>query len=172
MFEPTMCSVTTAKVNDAREKVDYKYGEIEIGMSIYMDDISVSGGPEEVKKGIRKCARMEVEKKMKYSLSNAKYKGKGKDISGQVKAGNIQRTNKYRYLGITINEERNLKKHIEKQKQQCDAISRKTEIVGSRNQTKGFMPALIYGIEAWSYIRKGRNEGKRDNTRKDSKNNI
>ena len=102
MFEPTMCCVTTAKVNDVREKVDYKYGEIEIGMSIYMDDISVSGGPEKVKKGIRKCARMEVEKKMKYSLSNAKYKGKGKDISGQVKAGNIQRTNKYKYLEILI----------------------------------------------------------------------
>ena len=50
MFEPTMCCETTAKVNDVREKVDYKYGEIEIGMSMYMDDISVSGGPEEVKK--------------------------------------------------------------------------------------------------------------------------
>ena len=31
------------------------------------------------------------------------------------------------------------------------------------------MPALIYGIEAWSYIRKGKNEGNRENTRKDSK---
>ena len=64
---------------------------------------------------------------------------------------------------------RNLKKHIEKLKQQCDAIN---EIVGSRNQTKGFMPALIYGTEAWSYIRKGKNERNRENTRKDSKNNI
>ena len=34
-----------------------------MGMSIYVDDISVVGGPEEVKTGIRKCARMEVEKK-------------------------------------------------------------------------------------------------------------
>ena len=45
-----MFCATTAKVNDVGEKVDYKYGEIEIGMSIYMDDISVAGGPEEVKK--------------------------------------------------------------------------------------------------------------------------
>ena len=58
-----MCCATTAKVNDVAEKVDYKNGEIELGMSIYMDDISVTGGSQEVKKGIRKCARMEVEKK-------------------------------------------------------------------------------------------------------------
>ena len=44
-----MCCTTTAEVNDIREKVDYKYGEIEIGISIYMDDISVAGGPEEIK---------------------------------------------------------------------------------------------------------------------------
>ena len=48
-FRPTMCCTTTAEVNDIREKVDYKYGEIEIGISIYMDDISVAGGPEEIK---------------------------------------------------------------------------------------------------------------------------
>ena len=34
-------------------------------MSIYIDDISVAGGPEELKKGIRKCARTEGEKKTK-----------------------------------------------------------------------------------------------------------
>ena len=38
-----------------------------------MDDISVAGGPDEVNKGITKCARMEVEMKMKYSLSKTKY---------------------------------------------------------------------------------------------------
>ena len=89
------------------EKVDYKYGEIEIGMSIYMDDISVAEGSEEVKKGIRKCARMEVEKKMNYSLSKTKYtevrtgKEKEEDISEQVKAGKIQRAKKHKYVGIT-----------------------------------------------------------------------
>ena len=83
------------------EKVDYKYGEIETGgMSIYMDDISVAGGSEEVKKGIRKYAQMEVEKKMIYSLSKTKYivvktgKEKEEDISERVKAENIQRTKK------------------------------------------------------------------------------
>ena len=62
---------------------------------------------------------MEVEKKMKYNLSKTKYmvvqrsKQKEEDVSEQVKAGNIQRTNKYKYFGITINEEGNLKGHIE-----------------------------------------------------------
>ena len=46
---------------------------------------------------------------MKYSLSKTKYmvvktdKEKEDGISEQVKARNIQRTKKYKYLGITIN---------------------------------------------------------------------
>ena len=50
IFGPTMCCATTAKINDVREKVDYKYREIEIVMSIYIDCVPVAEGPEEVKK--------------------------------------------------------------------------------------------------------------------------
>ena len=50
IFATRMCCVTKTKVNHVGEKVDHKYGEIEIGMSICMDDISVAGAPEEVKK--------------------------------------------------------------------------------------------------------------------------
>ena len=64
-----MCCTTTAKANDVGENINYKYGEIEVGMSIYMDNISVARGSEEVKKGIRNYVRMKVEKKMKYSLA-------------------------------------------------------------------------------------------------------
>ena len=97
-----MCLATAVKVK-LNERVDYKDGEIEIGISIYREDISVAGGPEEVKKGIRKCARIEVEKKMKYSLRKTKYmvvrtgKEKREDISEQVKAEKIQKTKKYKY---------------------------------------------------------------------------
>ena len=45
IFGPTVCCATTAKVNDVGEKVDYKYGDIEISISIYMNYISVEGGP-------------------------------------------------------------------------------------------------------------------------------
>ena len=51
-----------------------------------------------------------------------------------MKAWNIQRSKKYKYLGITANEEENLKEHIEELKQKCEAISREVENVGSRNQ--------------------------------------
>ena len=68
VFGPTMFCVTI-KVNDVGEKTDYTFGDVEVGMSIYMDDTSVAGGPEKVKKEIRKCTKMEVEKKMQYSLS-------------------------------------------------------------------------------------------------------
>ena len=38
-------------------------------------------------------------------------KEKEEDISEQMKAGNIQKTKKYKHLEITINEEGNLKEH-------------------------------------------------------------
>ena len=69
-----MSCVTTVKVNAVREKINYKFREIEIGISIYMDNISVAGGPDEVRKRIRKRTRIEVEKKMKYSLSKTTYR--------------------------------------------------------------------------------------------------
>ena len=85
-----------------------------------MDDISVAGESEEVKKGIKKCAKIEVEKKMQYSLNKKKYmivktgKEKEEEISKQVTARNTQRTIKYKYSGgMAINEEGNLKGYIE-----------------------------------------------------------
>ena len=60
---------------------------------------------------------------MKCTLSKTKYmvvttgKEKEEDISEKVKAGNILRTKKYKYLRITINEEGNLKRHIVELKQ-------------------------------------------------------
>ena len=185
IFGLSMCCVTAAKVNDAGEKVNYKYGEIEIGISIYMDDISVAGGPEEVKKGIRRCARMEVENKIKYSLSKTKYmvvkadKKKEEDIPEQVKTGNIQRIKKCKCLGITINEDGDLKVQIEELKQKCEAISKEIEVIGSRNEVGNkeirvqlklfeacFMPALIYGIEACGCIKNEEVKGNRENIKK------
>ena len=116
---------------------------------------------------------MEVEKKMKHCLSKTKYmvvrigKEKEENVSEQVKAGNIQTAKKCKYLGITINEEGNLKGHVEELKQTCEAISREIEIMESRNQVQKeeirvqlklfeacFMPALIFGIETWGCVKK------------------
>ena len=42
-------------------------------MSVYMNDIAAAGGIEEIKKGIRNCAKMEKQKKMRYGLNKTKY---------------------------------------------------------------------------------------------------
>ena len=68
-------------------------------MSMYVDNTSVAGGQEEVKQGTKKCGRVEVEMKLKYSLRKTKYmvimtSKKEDDISEQVKTGNIQRAKK------------------------------------------------------------------------------
>lgn len=57
----------------------------------------------------------EVQKKFKQNKVYG-YKGSQKKrrcASEQVKTENIQRTNKYKHLGITINEEKNLNEHLE-----------------------------------------------------------
>ena len=83
---------------------------------------------------------MEVEKKMKYSLSKTKYmvlktgKEKEEDILEQVKAGNIQITKKYKYLEITIDEEGNLNRHTKELKQKCEAINRDQGIKSGRRR--------------------------------------
>ena len=63
-----MRCTTTSKVNDISEKVEVKYGEILIGMPIFMDDIAAIGGTEDRRKGISNCRKMEIEKKMEYRL--------------------------------------------------------------------------------------------------------
>ena len=79
---------------------------------------------------------------MKYSLSKTKYmvvrtgKEKREDISEQVKTEKIQITKKYKYLGVTINEEGNLKGHIHELRQTCEPINRKIGIIRSRNHVE------------------------------------
>ena len=76
---------------------------------------------------------------------------------------------KTKILRITINEKGDLKVHIVESKQKCEIIIRKIEIIGSRNQfgkeklrvqlklfESCFVPALVHGIEAWGYLKKGK----------------
>ena len=49
-----------------RKIVQYSYGKINIGMSVYIDDIAAAGGITEIRKGMRNCAKMEKDKKLKY----------------------------------------------------------------------------------------------------------
>ena len=42
-YGPIMCCASTARVNEFGEKVICKYGNIEIGMPVFMDDIAANG---------------------------------------------------------------------------------------------------------------------------------
>ena len=64
------CSQVLIRSTGISEKVEVKYGDILIGMPRFMDDIAATGGPEDIRKGIRNCRKMEIEKKMEYISIN------------------------------------------------------------------------------------------------------
>ena len=140
IFGPIMCCATTSKVNNIGEIVQYSYGKVDIGMSVYMDDIAAAGGIAEIRKGIGNCAKMEKEKKTRYGLQKTKYMmvklGKEREeiIQEKVKSGAVQKTEMYHYLGITVNKEGNLEQHIKVIARKCEIISREIDAIGAKYQ--------------------------------------
>ena len=61
-YGPIMYCASTAEVDEIGEKVICKYGNIEIGMPVFMDDIAAIGDADTIRKGIRNCRKMETEK--------------------------------------------------------------------------------------------------------------
>ena len=114
-----MCCVTTARVNDIGKKVCCKYGDTEIGIPVFMDDISAVGDAEEIRKGIRNCRKMETLKKFEYDLKKTKImivrtgKEEIAQIQERLQQDTLLETDKYKYLGTVINTEGNLKDHIQ-----------------------------------------------------------
>ena len=62
IFDPVISRASTSKVNNIDEKINYNYGNIQIGMPVFMDDIAIIGSLE-VKRGTRNCTRLEEENK-------------------------------------------------------------------------------------------------------------
>ena len=50
------------KVNEIGQKVICKYGNIEIDMPVFMDNITAIGYADTIRKEIRNCRKMETEK--------------------------------------------------------------------------------------------------------------
>ena len=63
IFGPITCCAEISKVNSIGEEVKYKYGKINIRMSVFMDNIAVAGKEEHIRKFINDCAKMEVGKR-------------------------------------------------------------------------------------------------------------
>ena len=117
IFGPIMCCAETSTVNIIGEEVKYRFGKINIGMPVFMDDIATAGKAEHIRKGINNCARMEKEKKISFGLKKTKYMivktgREEEEINKTVNARIIQRTNKCKYLGITISTDGQLTEHI------------------------------------------------------------
>ena len=172
IFGPIMCCAETSTVNSIGEEVKYTYGKINIGMPVFMDDIATAGKAEHIKKGINNCARMEKEKKISFGLKKAKYMivetgREEEEINETVKARRIQRTDKCKYLRITISTDGQLTEHIKELNTRCDIISREICAIGAKTQVEKeevgvklklfgtcSMPALLYGMKAWKYLSK------------------
>ena len=86
-------------------------------MPEYVDDVDTIGESEDVKKAIRNCRMME-KYKFTYGLEKTKYMviqtgtEPHEKITEQVKAGEVQQTREYQYVGVWINEKGNLSKHL------------------------------------------------------------
>ena len=134
-----MCCAETSAVNSIGEEVKYSYGKINIGMPVYMDDIATAGKAEHIKKGINKCARMEKEKKISFGLKKTKYMivktgREEEEINETVKAVRIQRTDKCKYLGMTISTDGQLTEHIKELKSRCNIINQEISAIGAKTQ--------------------------------------
>ena len=48
---PIMCCAERSTVNSIGEEVKYRYGKINVGMPVFMDDIATAGKVEHIRKG-------------------------------------------------------------------------------------------------------------------------
>ena len=123
-------------MDDIGEKIRCKYGGTEIGMPVFMDDISAVGKAEE----IRNCREMETLKMFEYGLKKNKIRvvrtGKGKVEQKQerVQQGTVLEADMYKYLGMVKNTKGNLKDHIQKMWQKSNKILLVINAIGAKNQ--------------------------------------
>ena len=107
IFKPITCCAETSTVNSIGEEVKYRYGKLIIGLLVFVDDIATVGKSEHIKKDTDNFARMEKEKKISFGLKKTKCMivkiGRKEEKKNEtVKTGRIQRTDRCKYLGITI----------------------------------------------------------------------
>ena len=95
-----MCCAETSTVNSIGEEAKYKYGKINIGMPVFMDDIATAGKAEHIRQDINNCAWMEKEKNISFGLKKTKYmivktgREQQEEINETVKEERVQRTDK------------------------------------------------------------------------------
>ena len=115
---------------------------MEIGIPVFMDDIAAVGTADNIRKGIHNGRRMEIEKKMLYRLTKAKYMviNTGKELEEvteeKVKEGIVQEIDIYKYLGMVINKSENLKYFILELNRKHKVINREISVIGTKHQIR------------------------------------
>ena len=167
-FGSIMCCTSIYKVNNIQETLKYRYGKVEIGMSVFMDDIAAVKKADNNRKVIQICRRIEIEKKMLYRLKKTKYvvinteKEPVEAIEERIQGEIVQETNIYKYLAVVVNKSENLKDLILESNRKCEAINRENSAIGAKHKVKKgeisikfklceacLIPALLYELESW-----------------------
>ena len=171
---PDIACLETDAVNRGGSKQIQSYdSEINIGITVHVDDVSTGGDPEDVVETARKLRWMESQKKFSFGLKKTKWmvvntgREKVKEIDTSVNKGRIGRTHEYKLLGFWINEKGNCELQIEKNEKKVlgktsaiktfvSSNSVGTEYVNVRLKMFSccLIPSLLYGMEAWHQITK------------------
>ena len=169
VFGPLFCCASTAKVNDIGEPVKQNLGEVEVKMPVFMDDInSTTKDPENIEKAIRNCRRLEIEKKYTFGLTKTNFMVIDKDerimirVEETLQKGKVKEVESYKYGGIKINQDGDLKLHIERQKNTSIGICKELMGLASQREVgeefirvrlqlfeKSYMQSLLHGLHAW-----------------------
>ena len=112
-----------------------------------------------VRKVIRKMRQLEIQKKYTFGLDKTKYMvvetgtEKEEEIKENIERGMVEKANKYKYVGLWLNSEGDLKTHIEKKK--TKSIMGEVNVGDLFICTRLFLyeaciiPSLLYQIEMW-----------------------
>ena len=166
---PTLCCVVTDQINKIGEPQDRNLGHEYVAILIFVDDVMSAGNAEEARAAIRNCKEMERKKKFTYGLKKTKVMvmntGKEKEevIEEEVKAGKVNRTDEYKYIGFHLNKQGNCLHNIrtkgKKMKVQIVALK---SIASYSNVGESYiqvrlllyelciLQSLLYGLEAWN----------------------
>ncbi|XP_066934534.1 uncharacterized protein [Clytia hemisphaerica] len=172
IWGPTLCAVSTEKVNKVGEKVSTLYSNLNVESLTYVDDICGAGGRETVSKTIDNCARMEEKKRMTFNETKSNYQilefGEKRDrveIKKRVKKGPIIKTDKYKYLGDYVNNKGTYKDTIQNKEKKIYGITKAIikdadctgesygKVVNKLYLTKA-LPYVTSNMETWSAISK------------------
>ena len=166
---PTLCCVAIDQINQVGEHQERSIGKEFIAILVFVDDVMSAGSPEDIRKGIRSCRKMEQLKKVTYGLKKTKYmilntgREEDEEITEEVNKGRVGSTDEYRYVGFELDKMGNCMYHIEqKGKENNGQIVALKSLASYRNVGSKFImvrlqlyescivKSLLYNLEGWN----------------------